>query len=59
MTLFPQNKALPNGYARRGWSGGYGECGKRLKNQPPATILYRFLCRVPISEMPLNSITKC
>jgi hypothetical protein len=23
MTLFPQNKALPNGYARRGWSGGY------------------------------------
>ena len=23
MTLFPQNKALPNDYARRGWSGGY------------------------------------
>jgi hypothetical protein len=23
MTLFPQNKALPNGYARRGWAGGY------------------------------------
>jgi len=32
MTLFPQNKALPNGYARRGWSGGYHARGFQQKN---------------------------